>query len=189
MGLTPRRIACGLLLASCPLAGFASAQSGLRPVRKAPGLAGVSPLELRPLGRQKAGAPIRIQLVTGPSYPGGRQKVWVVVTPMADAERLEVEVDASRGLVVAGGPAAWTGVAMTGRPTRQALLLEVRGPGERRLVVTAALRSADEEERAAVALYAVAPGPRLSLEQAYPGARKVKRPDGKSVLELPGEVR
>jgi hypothetical protein len=135
----------------------------------------------------KAQAPVRIQLLPGPVLSGGRQAVRIVVIPLVEADGMRIEVDAADGLAVAAGLETWSAAAHAGRAVSQALVVQTRGPGERSLLVSVTLQHGDQEEQA-VAAYAMSPAASSPAGSRPTGARRVRRPDGRYVLEVPGEA-
>lgn len=142
----------------------------------------------------KPAAPVTIRLVPGP-VRGNRQAARLLVTPLADGERLDIVVTAVEGLAVVNGNGRWSIPVRRGAAFATDLLLTaVSDPsrrGEQRLIVTATLVSpGDQEEnpsQSAVAAWAARPR-QVSLLEAHPGSRRVKGPNGRRILEIPGEA-
>jgi hypothetical protein len=188
-------IAAGLLLALL-LAGSRWAPG--RPAPPAP--AGIaSQLARVNGGSHTPGAPFQVRLTAGAVMAPGRQRVRLEVTPLADAERLEVEVEASDGLAVAAGKTRWEAPARKGETLSGELVLQRVAPrlppgsdlrrplDEQRLMVTVSLVRGEDERQGGVALWCVN-RKRLRPEEAHPGSRRVRGRGGRGVIEIPGEA-
>lgn len=132
-------------------------------------------------------APLRFDLTRGQIFPDGRQVVRVSITPVAEGTRLDVEVEASRGLFVTAGPAQWSGPGKNGRAVSRDLVLRSLYKGERRLIVSATLHQEGAGTQSGVAIYRVGPQDNAPLGEVHPGARLRRRPDGRKIIEIPAE--
>lgn len=135
-------------------------------------------------------APVSISFVPGAVMNGGQQRVQVLLTPHAEnVTHVKLHIYGLDGLVIRSGPSQVTLPSKNGRESRVDLLLEVNGPGERRLVVIAKLVEQDglrPEPR--IASFILNPSPR-SPSAAPRGARRVKHPSGGTVIEVPAKER
>jgi hypothetical protein len=143
---------------------------------------------------RKPEAPVTIRLVPGP-VRGNRQAARLLVTPLADGERLDIVVTAVEGLAVVNGNGRWSTPVRRGAAFATDLFLtaaaDPSGRGEQRLIVTATLvfpgDQAENPSQTAVASWAARPR-QVSLLEAHPGSRRVKGPNGRRILEIPGDA-
>lgn len=157
--------------------------AGGSPEGKAAGVA--SALQRLTAEGVKHDPPLRIRLSPGQVLAPDRQEAAILVTPLADAGRLQVRVTADDGLMIAdGAPEIEIPVDASRTPARVELILSAVPSGQRRLLVRATLTLPDGTEQSAVALWAAERRER-PVTANHPGSRIVRGPDGREVLEIP----
>lgn len=105
-------------------------------------------------------APISFEFVPGEVVADGRQRARVAVTPLVDADQVEIKIETRDGLGIARGPRQWQAGARKNTPIQQNLVLSTSGNGERGLTVIATLHFPDGTTMSGFAAFSLNPAGR-----------------------------
>jgi hypothetical protein len=131
----------------------------------------------------KPSPPIIFEFVPGEVVADGQQRARVSVTPLVDADQIEIKIETRDGLDLAHGPHQWQVATRKNTAIQQDLLLTTSGKGERGLMVIATLHFPDGTTMTGFAAYALNPAGR-SADTPVPGTREIII-DGEKLLVSP----
>jgi hypothetical protein len=154
---------------------------------------------------EKPVAPIEILVEPAEMIAAGRQRVRIVVTPLAEGASLQVRAAGQEGIsvrsaTIAGGAGFATSTREGLTVAREAatlvaggaarvprgldLVLDSASAFSGRLLVEATLTLADGRRQTAIALWGKE-APAAPATDLHPGSRVVTTPDGRQILEIP----
>lgn len=137
----------------------------------------------------KVTAPVEVQIAPLPDPGPGRRRVRITARPTVDAASFSLDVAAESGLALADpAAAAWRGQARAGEEVTREVDLAVTGPGELRLVVTAAIEHGGGVAQTGIHVFAFHPAqsPDAALTKNLRPARATD-PGGRTIVEVPAQ--